>query len=165
MVYPTAMPAKISRERQIAEVAIFSALSAVGAMIPIPSPVGSIALDSFPGYFMAIWRGSWSGATVCAVGHLLSAFRAGLPLGHIHLAVALLMAGVGILTAILKKRLGVIVGLTGGVALNTIGGVLAVPVYGWGFLPIITPFLLVASIVNAAVAGIIYKAFEKLKWS
>lgn len=165
MVYPTVMSAKVSRERQVAEVAIFSALSAVGAMIPVPSPVGSIALDSFPGYFMAIWRGAWSGAIVCAFGHLLSAFRAGLPLGCIHLAVAILMAGVGILTAILKKRFGIIVGLSGGVALNTIGGVLAVPVYGWGFLPVITPFLLVASIVNAVVAGVIYKAFEKLKWS
>lgn len=165
MVYPTVMSTKIPRERQVAEVAIFSALSAVGAMIPMPSPVGSIALDSFPGYFMAIWRGAWSGAIVCAFGHLISAFRSGLPLMHMHLPVAVLMAGVGILTAILKKRFGVIVGLAGGVALNTIGGVLAVPVLGWGFLPVITPYLLVASTINAAAAGVIYKAFEKLKWS
>ena len=154
-----------SSSRLIAEIAIFSALSAIGAMIPIPSPVGSIALDSFPGYFMALWRGVGGGATVCAIGHLLSAFRAGFPLGYLHLAVSLLMAGVGVLTAVLNRNFGIIIGLAGGVALNTIGGVLAVPVYGWGFLPVITPFLFVASTVNAAIAGITYKAFKKLKLS
>ncbi|MBC7131355.1 hypothetical protein H5T51_09160 [Candidatus Bathyarchaeota archaeon] len=158
------MSAKISKTRSVAEVAVFSALSAVGAMIPIPSPVGSIALDSFPGYFMAVWRGAIGGAAVCAIGHLISAFRAGFPLGYIHLAVTLLMAGVGVLTAIVKKRFGVAAGLVCGIALNTAGGVLAVPVYGWGFLQVITPFLLVASIVNAVIAGIVYKAFERLKW-
>ena len=37
--------------KRIAIIAIFVALSAVGAMIKIPSPIGSIGLDSFPGYF------------------------------------------------------------------------------------------------------------------
>lgn len=158
------MSTKVSSGRLIAEIAIFSALSAIGALIPIPSPVGSIALDSFPGYFMAIWRGIIGGATVCAIGHLLSAFRAGFPLGFLHLAITILMACVGILTAILKKRFNVIVGLVGGIALNTFGGILVVPLLGWGFLFFLIPFLLVASTLNAAIAGIVYKAFKKLKW-
>jgi len=152
---------KPSKTRLISEIVIFSALSGIGAMIPIPSPVGSIALDSFPGYFMALWRGLPSGALVCAIGHLLSSLRAGFPLGYIHIAVMLLMALVGAVTAILNRKLGVISGLVGGVTLNTAGVVLAVPVYGWGILTVLTPILLVASVVNAALAGIVHMAISK----
>lgn len=152
---------KPSNARLISEIVIFSALSGIGAMIPIPSPVGSIALDSFPGYFMAIWRGLLSGALVGALGHFLSAFRAGFPLGYIHMAVILLMALVGAVIAKLKNKIGVIGGLAGGVAINTAGAVLAVPVYGWGIIQILTPILFLASVLNAAIAGIVYSAITK----
>lgn len=152
---------RTSKTRLISEIVIFSALSGIGAMIPIPSPVGSIALDSFPGYFMALWRGLSSGALVCATGHLLSSIRAGFPLGYIHIAVMLLMALVGAITAVLTRKLGVIAGLAGGVMLNTAGVVLAVPVYGWGILPVLTPILFVASVVNATAAGIVYTIISK----
>lgn len=140
---------------------IFSALSGIGAMMPIPSPVGSIALDSCPGYFMALWRGLPSGALVCAIGHVLSSFRAGFPLGYIHIAVMFLMALVGAVTALLNKKLGVVAGLAGGVALNTAGVVLAVPTYGWGIIPVLTPILFAASAVNAALAGMVFTAINK----
>lgn len=151
------MNEKLVKARRLSEIAIFSALSAIGAMIPIPSPVGSIALDSFPGYFMALWRGVIGGAFVCAIGHLLSSLRAGFPLGLMHIPIALLMASVGAITAIMKKRFGVVVGLSFGVMINTAGVVLAVPVLGWGIVPILLPILFVASIVNAIIAGIVYK--------
>ncbi|MEM1573000.1 MAG: hypothetical protein QXI49_04565 [Candidatus Methanomethylicaceae archaeon] len=151
------MNGKIVKVKRLSEIAIFSALSSIGAMIPIPSPVGSIALDSFPGYFMALWRGVFSGASVCAIGHLLSSLRAGFPLGLIHIPIALLMASVGVITAITSKRFGVFIGLSFGVIINTAGVVLAVPVLGWGIIPILLPILLTASIINAIIAGILYK--------
>jgi uncharacterized membrane protein len=152
---------RVSKIRLLSEVAIFSALSGLGALIPIPSPVGSIALDSFPGYFMALWRGALGGALVGAIGHLLSSFRAGFPLGPIHIAIALLMAAVGVVTAVLKKRFGIIAGLVGGVFVNVAGSVLVAPVLGWSMVPVIATFLLVASVINAAIAGIICKTLER----
>ncbi|MBS7641117.1 MAG: ECF transporter S component [Candidatus Bathyarchaeia archaeon] len=151
-----------SKTRLISETALFSALSGVGAMIPVPSLVGSVALDSFPGYFIALWRGSLSGALVCAIGHLLSAWRASFPLGYLHVPVALLMALVGATTAAVKRKIGVIAGLTAGISINTAGVVLAVPTMGWGILPIFTPILFVASLINAAIAGIIYEAIKRI---
>lgn len=152
---------RISKTRLLSEVAVFSALSGLGALIPIPSPVGSIALDSFPGYFMALWRGALGGALVGAIGHLLSSFRAGFPLGPLHIAIALLMAAVGVVTALLKRRFNFIVGLIGGVSVNVAGSVLVAPVLGWAMVPVIAAFLLVASVINAVIAGIIYKTLER----
>jgi len=152
---------RVSKTRLLSEVAVFSALSGLGALIPIPSPVGSIALDSFPGYFMALWRGALGGALVCAIGHLLSSFRAGFPLGPLHIVIALLMAAVGVVTALLKKRFGIIAGLIGGVSINVAGSVFVAPLLGWSMVPVIATFLLVASIVNAVIAGIIYKTLER----
>ena len=40
--------------KRVAYMAVFIALSAVGAMIKIPSPVGTIGLDSAPGYFCGL---------------------------------------------------------------------------------------------------------------
>ena len=152
---------EVSKIRLLSEVALFSALSGLGALIPIPSPVGSIALDSFPGYFMALCRGALGGALVGAIGHLLSSFRAGFPLGPLHIAIALLMAVVGVVTALLKKRFGIIAGLVGGVSVNVAGSVLVAPVLGWAMVPVIAAFLLVASVINAIIAGIIYKTLER----
>ncbi|RLG60216.1 alpha-ribazole transporter [Candidatus Geothermarchaeota archaeon] len=154
----------MSRERGIivlARVGILSALSAVGAMIPVPSPVGSIALDSFPGFFAAIAYGPLEGALVCAVGHMASATRAGYPLGFIHVLVALLMMVVGIATAVISKKFGVIPGLIVGVLINTAGAPLAIPVFGFAILPILVPFLAIAAAFNAFLAGLVYGALRK----
>lgn len=153
---------KPSKARVISEIVLFSAVSGIGAMIPIPSPVGSVALDSFPGYFMALWRGTASGALVCAIGHLLSSIRSGFPLGYLHIPVTLLMALVGAVTAVLNRRFGAVVGLVGGIAINTAGVVLAVPAMGWGVLPVLTPILFAASLINAIVAGIVYETINKV---
>lgn len=153
--------AKPPKARLISEIVLFSALSGIGAIIPVPSPVGSVALDSFPGYFMALWRGTASGALVCAIGHLLSSIRSGFPLGYLHIPVTLLMALVGATTAMVNKKFGVVAGLASGIALNTAGSVLAVPAIGWEVLPILTPILFVASLINATVAGIVYGTIKK----
>ncbi len=69
--------------------ALMVALSAVGAFIKIPSPLGSIAMDSSPGYLYASLCGPLGGAPVAFFGHLASAFTVGFPLGvPIHLVVA-----------------------------------------------------------------------------
>src|SRR4051812_31260365 len=72
-------------------IGIFSALAAAGGLIKIPSPVGSIAFDSAPGYFVAAFYGPALGSIVGFIGHLASAAVAGMPLGPMHLVVAIAM--------------------------------------------------------------------------
>ena len=50
--------------KRIARVAILIALSGVGALIKIPSPTGTVALDSAPGYFTAVAFGPVEGMIV-----------------------------------------------------------------------------------------------------
>jgi hypothetical protein len=64
-------------------------------------------------------------------------------------------------TALLKRRFNFIAGLIGGVSVNVAGSVLVAPVMGWSMVPVIAAFLLVASVINAVIAGIIYKTLER----
>ncbi len=146
--------------KNIAIMAIFIALSAVGAFIKIPSPIGSIGLDSAPGFFSAIAFGPMIGAVVTAVGHLLSAAVVGFPLTlPIHLLIAV---GMGVLAALFffigrRGTLGllfaiVIVALLNGFAL----GLFLLPIGGKAlYLSMIVP-LLIAAAVNLIIAGLAY---------
>ncbi|MGE7765413.1 ECF transporter S component [Peribacillus sp. NPDC096540] len=78
--------------RKISAIAIFIALSAVGAMIKVPSPIGSIALDSFPALLAAVVLGPVSGAIVAGLGHIISAFIGGMILGPFHFLIMVEMA-------------------------------------------------------------------------
>src|SRR5512136_1780372 len=79
--------------RRVARMSIFIALSAVGAVTKIPSPTGTVALDSCMGYFSAAAFGYMEGAAVAALGHLLTSLTMGFPLGvPVHLYIALQMA-------------------------------------------------------------------------
>ncbi len=145
----------------VARVSSLSALSFLGASIPLPSPVGSVALDSAPGYFAALAYGPMDGSLVCAIGHILSSMRAGYPLGLMHVPVTLLMASVGMITAVVSKRVGVVLGLIVGVSVNVMGALIVVPIFGWGILIVLVPWLAFASAVNASMAGFIFKAVER----
>ncbi|MFD6438788.1 ECF transporter S component [Peribacillus sp. NPDC060186] len=78
--------------RKISTIAIFIALSAVGAMIKVPSPIGSIALDSFPALLAAVILSPVSGAIVAGLGHIISAFIGGMTLGPFHFLIMVEMA-------------------------------------------------------------------------
>lgn len=56
--------------KRVARMAIFTALSVVGAFIKIPSPIGTVAMDSCPGYFSALAWGYREGGIVIALGIL-----------------------------------------------------------------------------------------------
>ena len=58
--------------RKLAIIAVFVALSAAGSLVKIPSPLGSVGLDSAPGFFTALAFGGWLGFLVIAIGHLLT---------------------------------------------------------------------------------------------
>lgn len=148
--------------RKLAIMAIFIALSAVGSLIKIPSPLGSIGLDSAPGFFAAVAFGGWVGFAVIAVGHLLSAAIVGFPLTlPVHLAVAV---GMG-LCALAFRWFGrkglawLVVGVIVTSLLNSFGlGLIVLPIGGWGMYIASVPSLLIAAVVNLIIAAVAYYA-------
>lgn len=154
--------------KRIAIIAIFIALSAVGAVIKIPSPLGSIGLDSFPGYFCAFAFGYPEGAIVIAIGHILSAAVAGFSLTvPLHLAIAVSMAIVACIVrfiAVKCGKIGIVLAAIVGTVLNSfVLGFWLLPLGGWGLYVGATPSLFVASLVNAVIAAVAYYALRNTK--
>ena len=62
---------------KMVKISLLVALSVIGSMLKVPSPTGTVAFDSLPGYFGAIVIGPKEGAIIAAFGHLASAATAG----------------------------------------------------------------------------------------
>ncbi|MGE5577992.1 MAG: ECF transporter S component [Syntrophothermus sp.] len=153
-----------SRVRRLARLAVFIALAAVGAMLRIPSPTGTVALDSLPGYLGALLFGIKDGMLIAALGHLLSAATAGFPLTiPVHIFIAAQMAAFAAALGWVGRR-----HLLGGAILAAVlNGVVApalfIPFSGFGFAfftAMVLP-LLVGSVVNVAAAVVVYKALSR----
>jgi uncharacterized membrane protein len=142
--------------------AVFIALSAAGSLIKIPSPLGSVGLDSAPGFFAAVAFGGWTGSIVIAVGHLFGSAIVGFPLSlPVHLAIA---AGMGV-CALAFSWMGrrgtawLVVGVVTTSLLNSFGlGLIVVPIGGWGMYLASVPSLLLGATVNLVLAAVAYRA-------
>ena len=154
--------------KRIAIMAIFIALSAVGAVIKVPSPIGAIGLDSFPGYFCALAFGFPEGAIIIAIGHLLSAAVTGFPLTiPFHIAIAASMAVLACIFRIIGRKggkFGVVIAVVVAALLNAFAvGLWLLPIGGWGLYVANLVSLSVASAVNAIIAGIAYYSLRNTK--
>ncbi|MFJ7930430.1 ECF transporter S component [Peribacillus sp. NPDC096448] len=147
--------------RKISAIAIFIALSAVGAMIKIPSPIGSIALDSFPALLAAVILGPVSGAIVAGLGHIISAFIGGMTLGPFHFLIIVEMAVLTWMFSILYingKKVGAFFLFFASNAF-----VLALPfafLISPGFYTLLVPGLTVATAVNVVLAVLLLPRLE-----
>lgn len=160
------MPSRPSLESRMGIMAAFIAASYVLGLIKLPSPVGSIALDSAPGYFLAAYLGPVPGGVVGTLGHLASAASAGFPLGYIHLAVAAQMffwcLAFGATARAFNKHWALIPAGLLAVLLNGLAG----PWMLWqlGVIPEklakgVMPFLTFASALNIAIASLAVISF------
>lgn len=142
-------------------IAMLIALSAVGALIKV---FNTVAFDSMPGYFAALYLGGWYGAIVISLGHLLTAITSGFPLGiPIHIYIAIQMALFAYLFRFFYKRFNTYIAIIIGTLLNgPISALLLVPVFGWGFFIGWSLPLTVASFINILLATIIYKGIVKM---
>ncbi|NWQ41575.1 ECF transporter S component [Bacillus sp. EB106-08-02-XG196] len=141
------------KNRKLILLALFTALSAVGAAIKIPAPIGSVAFDVFPALLAAALLGSGAGAIVGALGHLLSALIAGFPLGPLHILIAIEMALLVFIFGVLYKK------NKKGTAsiLFVLANAFAAPlpfifIMNKAFYFALVPSLLVGSIVNTVIA-------------
>ncbi len=148
--------------KKITIVGVLIALCVVGSLISVPSPAGTVAFDSLPGYVAAGLFGPFIGGIVGSIGHLINAglksFALGVP-SHLIIAcfMFLAMAVYGILYR-MNKVLAIVVA-------TFINGPLSlVPFYfmvGPGFaIGMIIP-LTVASLVNILLATIIIPSLKK----
>lgn len=149
--------------RRVARVAILVALSAVGAFIKIPSPTGTVALDSAPGWLAAYVFSPVEGSIVGALGHLVSALSTGFPLGlPVHLVVAVEMAVFVAVFGLLARKVSIWLAIPVGIALNGVcGAAIMIPIGGVGmFVSLVLPLTVGAAInvIIAVAAGRVLKA-------
>jgi uncharacterized membrane protein len=162
----------VSTIQAIVIIVVFSALSAVGGLLKLPSPIGSIAFDSAPGYFCAAYFSPLLGAIVGALGHLSSALTAGFPLGLNHTYVALHMVAwcfcFGRLARSVGGARGLIFASAVAIVLNGVISPLLLRISPFQAIPLnmalgLIPFLLAASAANIIVAAVAYRAISKLR--
>lgn len=158
----SANPAMVKR---IAMVAVFIALSAVGALIKIPSPVGTIGLDSASGYFVALAFGGIDGAAVIAIGHMLTSAVVGFPLTiPIHIFIAVQMALWALAFRWVQNRFGLIPAIVIATILNgVVSSFTMMFMGGFGAVVGVMPFLVVGSVINVVIAGVGYKLIKGSK--
>jgi uncharacterized membrane protein len=149
--------------KRIARLAILIALSGVGALVKIPSPTGTVALDSAPGFFTAVAFGPIEGMIVAGIGHLFTALTAGFPMGiPMHLYIGVQMAAWAYLFWLSSKKINLIVGIiVATIANGVLSAALTIPFGGVGlFVGLLAP-LLVGSLVNILIAAAAYKVVSK----
>lgn len=153
--------------RMLAIIAVFVALSAVGSLIKIPSPLGTVAFDSAPGFFVAVAFGGVAGAIVAFVGHLITAAMTGFPLTlPMHLIVAVGMGVCAWAFGVLGRRgnVGLVIGFVVAAVLNSfVLGLIVLPVGGVAMYTGMSISLLVGAVANLAVAAIAYLALRNTR--
>lgn len=143
---------------------LFLSLSIIGSFIKIPAGIGSLALDSMPALVAAAIVSPLWGLAVAAFGHIMSAGLAGFPIGPLHLLVAIQMAVIVYLFGYLYRKQKPVTAIL----LFVFGNGLIAPLLFWkilgiGFVLGILPGILVASILNVFVAGLIIPRL-KIVW-
>ncbi len=152
----TSRGGQVPRTYRIARITVFCTLSVIGSFIHLPGPVQTVAFDSAPGFFAALYFGPLDGAAVSGIGHMATSIVNGFPLGILHFPIAFGLGAAGAVVGFLNRRLNFVSGIVAGIAINTGLIVLAVPALGWGGVVSFLPFLLLAASANGFVACVAY---------
>jgi uncharacterized membrane protein len=151
----------VPRTFLVARITVFAALSVVGSFIHLPSPIPTVALDSAPGFFAALYFGPLDGFCVFGLGHLATAIVNGFPLGFLHLPIALGLAVGGAAVGIINRKWNVFPAVATGIAINTVLVVLAIPVMGMAATLSFTPLLFLAACVNGVIGAFAYVTIRR----
>jgi len=149
--------------RKMSLLALFIALSVIGAAIKVPAIIGSVALDAFPALLAAAFFGAGPGAVVGALGHMLSAIIGGMSLGPLHFIIAIEMALlVALFTVFYRKGKRWIAGIV-----FVIGNAFLAPVpfiflFDLAFYVALLPSLFVGSLLNTVIAMVVIPSLSKI---
>ena len=157
---PNLEPEEASTALRVARMSIFTALSVIGSFITPYPIIPTIAFDSCPGFFSALYFGVIEGALVTGLGHIITAVINGFPLGELHFIIALGMALAGGAMGLVNKsnkKWGFIPAVITAVAINTGLSLVMLPTMGWTAMLSFVAFpLLLASSLNAILATLVY---------
>jgi uncharacterized membrane protein len=153
----------VKRVNKFTFLSLLTALSAIGGLIKIPAAAGSVALDSLPALLAASILSGGTGAIIALFGHLISALLAGMPLGPLHLLIAVEMSiAVWLFGWIFLRNLPVV---AAGVFFILNGLLAPLPFYflvGKEFYLAILPSLCIAAFINLTIAHFAYPPLNKL---
>lgn len=150
--------------KRLVLMALFIALSVIGALLKLPSPTGTVALDSAPGFLGAALLGWKEGFIIAALGHLASAYSAGFPLSlPLHLIIALMMGLAVSVFAVLLHKINALLAIIVAVFINGVLMPLSfVPMFGMPFFYGMVAPLTVAALVNTVLAYLLYRALKNV---
>jgi uncharacterized membrane protein len=151
--------------KKIVTMSLFISLCFVGAFIKIPSPTGTVAFDSMPGFIAASILGAGPGAVIGFAGHLLTAANSGFPLTlPVHLFVAVQMAAIMGMYGLIFRKINRILAVAVAIILNGVvapGLLMLIPGYGAAFFTAMVLPLSVGSLMNVILAFLVFNALEK----
>ncbi len=138
--------------RTISRVTILAAVAGAGAMIKIPGPATTIALDAAAGYFAAAYFGWPVGATVAAIGcflaNALGGFASWFPMVPIYMCAMAFTVTLGVFVA---KKTNILFAIIVGTIVNTVTCLGPwVIMIGPALMIALLPSQLIGSAVNAA---------------
>lgn len=158
---------QMNQIRLITSCGLLIALSAIGALIKIQ---GTIALDSLPGYFAALYISPMAGGLVAALGHFLTAVTSGFPMTiPMHIMLMLVMGIIAYIFGVVGRKLN---GVTACFVATILNGpistliaaitakLLGLPFSGAAMFTALVIPLTIASAVNIILAYIIYRVFK-----
>jgi uncharacterized membrane protein len=152
---------KPNRSFRVARISVFCSLSVIGSFIHFPGPIQTVAFDSAPGFFVALYFGAFDGAVVAGIGHVATSIVNGFPLGLLHIPIALGLALAGGVIGLVNKRWNGLAATCAGVALNTGLIVIVIPVLGLPATLSFLPFLFLAAALNGFVALAAYTTIRR----
>lgn len=150
--------------RNLTLAALFIALCGIGALLKIPGPFSSVALDLAPALVSTLFLGPFWAGVIAAFGHLISASTGGLPLGPFHAIVAIEMfVIVWVFGKLIKRGYRVL----GFLFVTLATGLLAPLPFYFLISPALyltlVPILLVATAINSAVAWVALPFLKRIK--
>lgn len=144
------------------------ALSFVGANIKLPGPFTTIAFDSLPAFFAGLLFGGVSGGAVGFLGHLMTSFLSGFPLGiHTHIIISVMMFLTVVAFGAISKKVNVYIGAAVAIILNGVAMPLALiilPTFSIQMAIGFMPMLISVSAVNVVVSIIVFNALAKTEF-
>ena len=155
---------KVPNAYRVARIAAFSTLSVIGIIHPSSSKycIPTVALDSAPGFFVALYFGPFDGFCVTGLGHVATALVNGLPLGILHAPIALGLAVAGGVVGFVNRRWHFLPAVAAGVAINTgCVVVVAIPVYGLGGTIVLLQPYFSTSCINGTLGTLVYLAVRR----
>lgn len=137
---------------------LFTLLSLLGSMIRLPLPTGSVALETFPGYFAALTFGGVDGGLVAGLSHLLVSAMGGFPLGiWLHLLAGLQMALWAVCFWYINDRMGLLTAIIAITILHSLVSVVyTLPIWNMVIFSGLLLPLAMAAVVNLFLAGLLY---------